>query len=784
MSAPAYALPRAAASPPPPSPLAIGGLRPREGWLSFLLVVFMLVVLAWSLDAADYRGGSLYWLTWVVILGATWGLVTARLGLPRWEGHAIGALIGGLVVIFYAAGQISTAPDLGTRLADLGRSAAQWYRDVAGPTHLSTEVVAWQVTCGCVAWGTAQFASYAVFGHRRPLVAIVVPGVILLVNMVIAASVSVGFLTFYTAAALLLLVRFNLAEQRETWIRRRIGEAAEVGGSAARSGLVVVAVAVVLALGLASIGSSAPLAGLWQAFQNRAQDVALRVNDWFNLSPDVRFHGDPFDTRQAITGKWDAQGLPTLKVSMSDTGRHPYLRGTAYDRFVNGNTWLQGGPVGTDVAAGASVRDALAGDGDLDPNQLTPIAVTVTQLRELQVLLSPGVPTSISIGTRVETLGPNGPFAALRPIGGTVAAGTEYTVTALVPKTGDAGLTKNALRVAGTAYPTGIIARYGSLAADPGAFDPNPSSHESVAALASRLIKDGKLTNPFDIADAFQFYLSDTKNFQYSSDIRGRCGSAESVADCFLRIKEGYCEYYATTMILMLRSQGIPARLAVGYLPPGADGVVTSSAAHAWVQVYFPGHGWVDFDPTGGNGAGPVVYPEGAVVAPTTAPSGGANAAEDAIRQRLLNENRGQTPATGGTRDIGTSLLPIALAAAAVLAIGLFLVFRRRPQRRSDVVAVYGQVVRLARWFGFPPRPAQTVFEYTGALADVVPEARPELQSVAMAKVEATYRPVPLDPERLDAVGRAYRKLRLDLTRLLLRRGRGGSGITIRSRLG
>jgi hypothetical protein len=57
-----------------------------------------------------------------------------------------------------------------------------------------------------------------------------------------------------------------------------------------------------------------------------------------------------------------------------------------------------------------------------------------------------------------------------------------------------------------------------------------------------------------------------------------------------------------------------------------------------------------------------------------------------------------------------------------------------------------------------------------------VPEAKPELESVARAKVEATYRPVPLERERLLAVGQAYRRLRLRLARLLFRRrGRGGS---------
>ena len=768
MSAPAYPLAGRAAAPRDQRRSPLGGLAPREGWSAFLLVVFMLVLLAWSLDAADYRGGDLYWLTWVMILGATWGLVAARVGLPRWESHALGALIGAGVVLVLAAGEISSHPDLGARLSALGQAAAQWYRDVSGPVHFSQQNVAWLVTCGTVAWATAQFASYAVFGHRRPLVGIVVPGVFLVTNMLIAASVGLGFLILYTGAALLLLVRVNLVEQREAWVRRRIGEASDVGTVAARSGLIIVGGAIVLAMFLSTIGSSAPLAGLWDTFQGRAQDVALRVNDWFNLSPAVRFQGDPFETSQLITGEWDSRGIETLRVTTSDGGAH-YLRGTTYDRFVDGNRWVQAGPTSTAVPAGASLIDLLAGDGDLDQDGLTAITVRITALRDLRVVLSPAVPRSVSIPVRIERLGEDGPFAALLPPGDTLAAGTTYEVTALVSRVGTAGLTKNELRSAGTDYPPSIIARYVNLAADAGAFDPAPVGHRSLPEVAGELIQQNYLTNAFDIADAFQWYLSNPDNFTYSSSVRGKCAPSESVADCFLRIREGYCEYYATTMILMLRSQGIPARLAVGYLPPGQDGIVLSSSAHAWVEVYFPGHGWASFDPTGGNGAGPVPYPEGPAVVASPTPRPPDPFGNDAIPQGGDRNEPSGSP--GATRDIGTSLVPI--VAGGIVAVGLaVLLWRRWPRRQPDIVVVYSRMTRLAGWFGFPPRPAQTVFEYTGALADVVPEARPELQAVANAKVEATYRPVPLERERLEAVAEAYRRLRIGLTRLLFRRGR------------
>jgi transglutaminase-like putative cysteine protease len=783
MTAPAYPLSRGVDAAEVRPRFNVGSLRPREGWTAFVLVTFMLLVLGWSLDAADYRGGDLYWLTGVMILGSTWGLVSARLGLPRWQGHSLGALIGAAVVLFFAAGQISASPDLVTRLHDLGLAAAQWYRDVNGPTHVSSQTIGWQVTCGAVSWTTAQFSSYAVFGHRRPIVAIVVPGVFLLVNMLIAAQVGIGFLIAYSAAALLLLVRVNLVEQQDTWARHRIGEASDVSGTALRSGIVVVGVAVVLALALASVGSSAPLAGLWQTFQGQATDVVLRVNDWFSLAPAVRFHGDPFEQTQRITGVWDASSLPTLKVTTSDGHPH-YLRGTVYDRFIDGDRWVQSGPSGEDLGPGAPLLDELKGDGELDQNDFTAITAQIEPTREQRVILAPGFPLSLSIPSRLERLDGDGPFAAIRPPGDTLPSGATYTVTALVPKVSEIGLTKAALRDAGTIYPTDIIARYATVT-DPAAFERNPVDHESVQALAARLIKENNLGNPFDIADRFQYYLSDPKNFRYNANVSALCRAGEPVADCFLRIKQGYCQYYATTMILMLRSQGIPARLDVGYLPPGEDGVVLSSAAHAWVEVYFPGHGWVSFDPTGGNGAAPVQYPEG-LVGPSPSPSFAGHEGPEPTIPGGRDPNAPDVGVGTSTRDIGTSLLPIALGALAVVLLAV-LVWRRMPRRQPDPLVVYGRMTRLAGLFGYPPRAAQTVFEYTGSLAEVVPEAKPELESVARAKVEATYRPVPLERERLLAVGQAYRRLRIRLARLLFRRrGRvgGGTRASVRRRRG
>ena len=84
---------------------------------------------------------------------------------------------------------------------------------------------------------------------------------------------------------------------------------------------------------------------------------------------------------------------------------------------------------------------------------------------------------------------------------------------------------------------------------------------------------------------------------------------------------------------------------------------------------------------------------------------------------------------------------------------------------------MYASVAGLARRFGFGPRPTQTTYEYATALGDVLPGVRPELQTVAAAKVEVAYGRRELGDDRIKSLRDSYRRLRVGLLRLAFRRG-------------
>jgi len=144
-------------------------------------------------------------------------------------------------------------------------------------------------------------------------------------------------------------------------------------------------------------------------------------------------------------------------------------------------------------------------------------------------------------------------------------------------------------RYAGVAYSDVIRETYLQL----------PANLDSRIPALARKISAGA-DNPYDQSLAIENYLR--TNFAYSLILTGKPG-ADPLAHFLFETKSGHCEYFASAMAVMVRSLGIPSREVNGFLPGeyndvGGDYIVRASDAHSWVEVYFPGTGWLTFDPT------------------------------------------------------------------------------------------------------------------------------------------------------------------------------------------
>jgi transglutaminase-like putative cysteine protease len=149
-------------------------------------------------------------------------------------------------------------------------------------------------------------------------------------------------------------------------------------------------------------------------------------------------------------------------------------------------------------------------------------------------------------------------------------------------------LNRAQLETAGTDYPPGITDVYLQL----------PEIDRRIPELA-RSATQHALT-PYDKAAALEVFLK-TK-FSYTLDLAGNPGK-DPLAHFLFETRAGHCEYFASSMTVMLRTLGIPAREVNGFLPGefnelGGDYIVRASDAHSWVEAYFPGGGWIVFDPT------------------------------------------------------------------------------------------------------------------------------------------------------------------------------------------
>lgn len=145
------------------------------------------------------------------------------------------------------------------------------------------------------------------------------------------------------------------------------------------------------------------------------------------------------------------------------------------------------------------------------------------------------------------------------------------------------------LRKASTVYPAWIRQRYLALP---------DSVPERVLALARNLTSTAP--TPYDRARAIEAYL---RQFPYTLEVPAPPLGRDPVDYFLFDLKKGYCDYYATAMVVLSRAAGLPARFVTGYSSGSYDSekgyyVVTRANAHSWAEVFFPEIGWVEFEPT------------------------------------------------------------------------------------------------------------------------------------------------------------------------------------------
>ncbi|WP_017591183.1 transglutaminase family protein [Nocardiopsis potens] len=229
---------------------------------------------------------------------------------------------------------------------------------------------------------------------------------------------------------------------------------------------------------------------------------------------------------------------------------------------------------------------------------------------------------------------------------------------------------------------------------------------DRVARLARSITEDAD--DRLARAVALQDWFTGEGGFRYDLSPPALPEGADPLAHFLFDSRVGYCEQFAASMALMARQLGIPARVAVGYTSGTrtADGrwQVRESDAHAWPELYFPGQGWLRFEPTPGDGQGTASVPEYASGAPSApsepeaeeSPSAAPEESEAAEEEDgAASPDREDTaapgreaPDSGGAApgDGGGPWVAVALAAAAAAVLVLLPALLRAVRRRARAV--------------------------------------------------------------------------------------------------
>jgi transglutaminase-like putative cysteine protease len=398
----------------------------------------------------------------------------------------------------------------------------------------------------------------------------------------------VWLLALYILWALFLLGRFQYLQNRELWTNKRIFQTQESEFDLTRGMLLMATIFVFVAWVFPASAAS------WQTARvhwYRATKPWREVQEWFSNaievleSPQVRREGDFYTSRLDLGEGNPLSDNVIFTVEAPELTEKPprfYWRGYTYGTYSD----FHWGAISTN-----SDEFSPSGEQILIPNiedkTLARFKVT-TQIRQFLIYTAtqpiwvsrPGEIRYASTDTEALDI------AAWYAEPG-MLAGEQFQMDAAL-----ANPSIQDLQAAGENYPDWIVERYLQLPED---FSPR------IRALAEEISTD--LETPYDKASAITDYLR--REIDYSNPLpESPPENADPLEWILFDLKQGFCNYYASAEVVMLRSIEIPARLAVGF----TEGVFDSESntysirnldAHAWPEVYFPGIGWIEFEPTG-----------------------------------------------------------------------------------------------------------------------------------------------------------------------------------------
>ena len=702
---------------------------PEDGWLTIALLVVMVYTTVASIQSVTPP-----WAPGLQILTATTGLGMLLGYLCVQQGRlpsGLVQLVAMAVGVWFAFVQTADAVVGGDRGGLLARTG-DWFHKAVLLHQSSDDNAVFLLFLGILSFLLAFISVWLVVHTRRPWLAALANGVVLLINLNWAdESKTLFFLVLFLLATLLLLVRFTLAENIRQWRAKGLRFSPDLGWDFMQAGAIFAVVVLLVAYLLPSGSANQAISDWWNNPTNPWQQIQSRFETAFG---GVQGNGpgtlDFFGSDLQLGGDPHLPNVEILHYSVTSSNDPTQYLATRVLNLYNGtNHWSASQTQVTPYGPNETQPSSIAGNVTTDTYKITlvrepggsPLFAPGTEAAQFS--LPSAAYTSVSSSTPMAWVATSPPVP-----------GDSYTAVAYVPTATKAQL--QAVPYPGqlnepqrdNVYPQQILAEN---------LDNLPANIPPVVQQTATQWTQGA-TNMYDAAAAIENHLR--AEFKYTTNIQD-VPPGEDAISWFLQSKQGFCTYFATTMAIMARELGMPSRIVEGFAAGTYDVktnsyIVKGTQAHVWPQIYFGQYGWINFEPTAsftpfsravansGNPTGPqaTANPRGGTAAPkSTKPRG----------QTELGNGGG---AGGGRGAAGTALVDAGLGvslliALLLLALAIFSLWWRMLFRGlSPVASIFARVAHLGTWAGAPPRHSQTPTEYTERLARIVPGQRTALE--------------------------------------------------------
>ncbi len=736
--------------------------HPRHHLFNILPGIFLSLLMVWavvrSIVVSNWADG-LDLLVIVAIPALLAGVIfsTTR-WIPTWIAHLLSVALS-IAWIIDRIGPLldprlvtwrDQATELLIRILILGRVLANGGRG----EDIVLFVVALALVAACLGYATAWY----VFRYGWIWWAILINAVAILVNYAYALPKPTGLFFLFLTTALLLLVYHHVITRVEYWSAARIEYPDFLPIRFVTTAAFVCGAIIFSTSRLPSHVTSEQAEQTWQTMKQPFVTAREYWEDAFStINSPADTVGSSFTRRSAELGGGRVLGDGIVMYVQSS--QFEYWRAVAFDKYTS-RGWEN--TTGEQARALMGVATQEQARTSLEPGMSLPLdniqgRMVVTQTvrlatdRKDDFLVTGGQAFRSSLPTLVEhdykvvqnQLQPNFDDTALIMARVPLRANTVYTVTSLVSIADIQGL-----RQAGTAYPDWVRRRYLQL---PGTVTPR------TIARARQLVREAGAETPYDQAIAIQDFL---RTYPYNDQIPAPPVTTDPVDYFLFEQREGYCDYYASAMVVMLRSLDIPARWVQGYAGGLFDAeqkryVVRENIAHSWPEVYFPEYGWQRFEPTPASYASlplrPLMLPDPIALDATPEAVPSTPPASEPTSEAVAVEELPITPTDASTAQVGIwqhlvalrrvfAGIALVLGLAGITIAAVILRWRYETRGLSPAATAYAQIELLAYLAGLPQAAHMTPQEYATRLIRAMPHQRHAVERIVSTYIDERYR--------------------------------------------